>query len=89
MNDKPLIIFKCNCLLTAEQKDLIRNDLKKQIEEGIVVTDISLDYAKTLLPKDCKCEVIVETYKEGKIVTRTLKKAPNFLQKLFKKKNRE
>lgn len=86
---KPLIIFRCACLLKPETKELIRNDLKRQIEEGVVVTDISLEYAKTLLPKDCKCEVVLETLNDSKIVATSLKKVPRFFQKLFKKKNKQ
>ena len=86
---KPLIIFRCACLISAETKKLIREDLKRQIEEGVVVTDISLEYAKTLLPKDCKCEVVLEILNDSKIVATSLKKVPRFFQKVFKKKNKQ
>lgn len=89
---KPIIIFRCNSLLNNETKELIRNDLKQQIKEGIVITDISLEYAKTLIPKNCECEIIIESSEEiskGKIVSTTMKKVPRFFQKLFKNKNKQ
>lgn len=58
---KTVLIFKCDALLKPGAREIIRKDLKRQIDEGVVLTDISLDYVKTLIPKDCECEVVVET----------------------------
>lgn len=57
---KTVLIFKCDALLKPDVREAIRKDLKRQIDEGIVVNDIMLGYVKTVLPKDCKIEVVLE-----------------------------
>lgn len=57
---KPILIFRCNALLKPDVQEKIREDLKKQIAEGVIVTDINLEYVKTMLPKDCECDVVIE-----------------------------
>ena len=64
MKKKTVLIFKCDALLKPGVRELIRNDLKRQIDEGIVITDITLDYVKTMLPEDCECEVVIETLED-------------------------
>lgn len=57
---RPVLIFKCDALLKPGVRELIRKDLKRQIDEGVVITDVTLDYVKTMLPKNCECEVVIE-----------------------------
>ena len=43
---KPLLVLKTDCLLKREVVARIRNDIKKQIEEGLVLVDGSITEIK-------------------------------------------
>lgn len=58
---KTILIFRCSSLLNNETREQIRQELKKQIDEGVVITDISLEHVKTMIPKNCECDVVIET----------------------------
>lgn len=64
---KTVWIFRCDALLKSETKEQIRQHLLKQLDEGVVVTDASLEYVKTVLPKGCTYDVIVETMEEEEV----------------------
>lgn len=63
--DKKILVFKCNCRLKPETKESLRLELKRDIEEGVVVLDSSFDHPiVTTLPKDCEYEIFVESLEE-------------------------
>ena len=63
--DKKILVFKCNCRLKPETKESLRLELKRDIEEGVVVLDSSFDHPiMTTLPKDCEYEIFVESLEE-------------------------
>jgi len=66
---KPLLVMKTDRLLKKEVIDRIRNDLKQQIEEGLVVVDGSITEIKFKQDADgqllvCQAE-LVEEVKNG------------------------
>ena len=54
---KTVLIFSVDALLKPDTKEVIRKDLLRQIEEGVVVTDLTYDYVKTVLPKDAEIQI--------------------------------
>lgn len=54
---KTVLIFSVDCILKADVKEKLRQDLLRQVEEGIVVTDLNLDYVKTVLPEDTEIQI--------------------------------
>lgn len=61
---KTVLIFQTDCILKEEVKQKIQEDLKRQIDEGVVVLDVRFDYVKTLLPEDCEINVDIVSMEE-------------------------
>lgn len=65
---KTIIMFKCNCLLKPETREQLRQELKKQLDEGVVVVDGRYDWPiLTRLPEDCEYDVVVESLEENEL----------------------
>ena len=54
---KTVLIFSFDRLIHPRIKEAIRQNLLKQINEGVVVLDSSLDYVKTVLPEDTEIQI--------------------------------
>lgn len=54
---KTVLIFQFDRLINPYLKEEIRQDLLKQINEGVVVLDSSIDYIKTVLPEDTEIQI--------------------------------
>ena len=54
---KTVLMFQTDCVLKEEVRQKIHEDLKRQIDSGVVVLDVRFDYVKTLLPEDCEINV--------------------------------
>lgn len=61
---KTVFIFRCGAMLKPETTEKIKQRLLKDLEEGVVVTDASLQYIKTVVPKDCEFDVVIETMED-------------------------
>ena len=72
--DKEILIFRVNSLLPKEALRTIEKDLKRQLDNGVIVTDLKLDVVKKIVNKNCECEIVVIPEGKTKIKKRKIKK---------------
>ena len=58
--DREVFIFKTNMLLRGEDREAVREELKRQIEDGVVVLDARTEYRLTLYLRGGKKNIAVE-----------------------------
>ena len=62
---KTIILFKCNSILKPETIEKIRQELKKHIEEGLLVIDGQFEWPELInIPEGCEYDIVVETLEE-------------------------
>lgn len=62
---KTIIMFKCNTILKPETREQIRQHLKKQVDEGVLVLDGQFEWPQLIrLPEGCDYDIVVETLEE-------------------------
>ena len=51
---KTIVLFKSKCYLKPDKKEQIRQELKRHIEEGVLVLDSTFEWPEIIhLPEDC------------------------------------
>lgn len=65
-NMKTIIMIKTKCLLTLQQKERIREDFKKSIEEGLLIVDGMFEWPELInIMDDQEYEVVVQEIEEN------------------------
>lgn len=65
-NMKTIIMIKTKCLLTLQQKERIREDFKKSIEEGLLIVDGMFEWPELInIMDDQEYDVVVQEIEEN------------------------
>ena len=63
---KTIIMLKTKCLLTLQQKERIREDFKKGIEEGLLIVDGMFEWPELInIMDDQEYDVVVQEIEEN------------------------
>lgn len=62
---KTILLFKCYGILKPEALKQIRNELKSQVEEGVVAIDDTIQWPELIrIPDGCEYDIVVQSLEE-------------------------